>query len=52
MDLNDRHLQKMLDERGSIDIGESNPPKEMVAIGASALNINEKWPIFIKQVNE
>lgn len=50
MDLNDREMQKMLDERGSSEMGESQLPKDTLAIGASALNINEKWPVFIKQV--
>ena len=50
MDLNDREMQRMLEERGSNEIGELKLPKDMVAIGASTLNINEKWPISIKQV--
>ena len=50
MDLNDRQMQKMLDERGNSEIGEPKLPKDMLAIGASSLNINEKWPVFIKQV--
>jgi len=50
MDLNDRQMQKMLDERGHSEIGEPQIPKDTLAVGASALNINEKWPVFIKQV--
>ena len=50
MDLNDRQVQKMLDERGSSEIGEPKLSKDTLAIGASSLNINEKWPVFIKQV--
>ena len=50
MDLNDRQMQKTLDERESIEVGEPQLPKDMRAIGASSLNINEKWPVFIKQV--
>lgn len=43
-------MQKLLDERGSSEIGEPKLPRDMLAIGASSLNINEKWPVFIKQV--
>lgn len=50
MDLNDRQLQKMLNERGSSEIGEPQLPQEMLATGASGLKIDEKWPVFIKQV--
>ena len=43
-------MQKTLEERGSITVGEPQLPKDMRAIGASSLNIIEKWPVFIKQV--
>lgn len=50
MDLNDLQMQKMLDERGKSEIGEPQLSKDILSIGASNLNINEKWPVFIKQV--
>lgn len=49
MDLNDRQMQQMLEEKGRNDVGE---PQNVIgtAIGACGLKVNEKWPISIKQV--
>ena len=49
MDLNDRQMQQMLEERGRNDVGEPQNLKD-TAIGACGLKVNEKWPISIKQV--
>ena len=49
MDLNDRQMQQMLEEKGRNDVGE---PQNVIGteIGACGLKVNEKWPISIKQV--